>query len=108
MRGKNAEIGGEALPTSNSAPRWGDKNDFPLMPWQRPPVGSKRPFPHLFLLKERAGIKVDVLLCCGDFEANRDAHDLSCMNVPPKYLHMGDFPKYYRGSQGLASSCPWV
>nr|WJH19582.1 DBR1 [Euglena gracilis] len=47
--------------------------------------------------ERQAGIKVDVLLCCGDFEANRDAHDLSCMNVPPKYLHMGDFPKYYRG-----------
>eukprot|EP00668_Euglena_longa_P029824 GGOE01037198.1.p1 GENE.GGOE01037198.1~~GGOE01037198.1.p1 ORF type:complete len:559 (+),score=115.92 GGOE01037198.1:67-1743(+) len=48
-------------------------------------------------VERQTGIKVDVLLCCGDFEANRTTQDLSCMNVPSKYLHMGDFPKYYRG-----------
>jgi lariat debranching enzyme len=27
------------------------------------------------------GIRTDVLICCGDFEAVRDSTDLDCMNV---------------------------
>jgi lariat debranching enzyme len=49
-------------------------------------------------VERRNGIKVDALLCCGDFEAIRNQTDLGCMNVPPKYLHMGDFHKYYSGA----------
>lgn len=45
------------------------------------------------------GIKVDLLICCGDFQAVRNNYDLSCMAVPQKYRHMGDFYKYYTGEK---------
>jgi lariat debranching enzyme len=37
--------------------------------------------------------KTDIVLCCGDFQAIRDASDLSSMAVPPKHLSYGDFYK---------------
>ena len=46
-------------------------------------------------LEETEGIKVDLLLCCGDFQAVRNETDLTCMEVLPKYRHMRTFYKYY-------------
>ena len=46
-------------------------------------------------LEKKEDIKVDLLLCCGDFQAVRNEDDLSCMAVPPKYRHMQTFYKYY-------------
>ncbi|XP_014209768.1 lariat debranching enzyme [Copidosoma floridanum] len=43
------------------------------------------------------GKKVDLLLCCGDFQATRNWSDLRCMAVPDKYKNMGTFYKYYTG-----------
>ncbi len=43
------------------------------------------------------GITIDLLLCCGDFQAVRDEHDLDCVAVKPKYRKMHDFHKYYTG-----------
>ncbi|KAM9895836.1 hypothetical protein OXX79_007841 [Metschnikowia pulcherrima] len=40
---------------------------------------------------------VDLLVICGDFQAIRNQQDLKSMNVPRKYLEMGDFPSYYSG-----------
>ncbi|QBM86173.1 lariat debranching enzyme [Metschnikowia aff. pulcherrima] len=40
---------------------------------------------------------VDLLVICGDFQAIRNQQDLKSMNVPRKYLEMGDFPLYYLG-----------
>jgi lariat debranching enzyme len=40
---------------------------------------------------------VDVLLCCGDFQATRNLADLKCMAVPDKFKEMGTFYKYYSG-----------
>ena len=37
------------------------------------------------------GIKIDVLLCCGDFQSVRNKFDLKCMAVPAKYLSMQSF-----------------
>lgn len=37
--------------------------------------------------------KVDLLLCCGDFQATRNVHDLNSMAVPPKYREMCTFYK---------------
>lgn len=49
---------------------------------------------------ERAnGIKVDLLLCCGDFQAARNMSDLMCMAVPDKYKTMNSFYKYYSGEK---------
>eukprot|EP00760_Papus_ankaliazontas_P004524 PhM_4_TR11936/c0_g1_i1/m.75886/K18328/DBR1; lariat debranching enzyme len=45
------------------------------------------------------GIKVDLLIICGDFQATRNVDDLECMAVPPKYRALGDFPDYYSGAR---------
>jgi lariat debranching enzyme len=37
--------------------------------------------------------KVDLLICCGDFQSTRNLADLQCMAVPPKYLDMCSFYK---------------
>ena len=50
-------------------------------------------------LEKTEGIKVDLLLCCGDFQAVRNKTDLTCMAVPPKYRQMQTFYKYYSGEK---------
>ncbi|EDO32526.1 predicted protein, partial [Nematostella vectensis] len=50
-------------------------------------------------LQQKEGIQVDVLLCCGDFQAVRNKTDLMCMAVPPKYRQMESFYKYYTGEK---------
>ncbi|EDV96289.1 lariat debranching enzyme [Drosophila grimshawi] len=46
--------------------------------------------------KER-NIKIDLLLCCGDFQSTRNLTDLQTMAVPRKYMDMCSFYKYYSG-----------
>eukprot|EP00965_Chrysotila_dentata_P020663 684207-Pleurochrysis_carterae.AAC.1 len=41
--------------------------------------------------EQEHGVKVDVLLICGDFEAVRNATDLATMAGPQKYRAMHDF-----------------
>lgn len=48
-------------------------------------------------IERSRGIRVELLLCCGDFEAVRNAFDLSCLAGPSKYHHYKDFYKYYNG-----------
>ena len=48
-------------------------------------------------IENRENYKVDLLLCCGDFQATRNLSDLKCMAVPEKHLDMGSFYKYYSG-----------
>ncbi|XP_020702334.1 lariat debranching enzyme isoform X2 [Dendrobium catenatum] len=48
-------------------------------------------------LEEAESTKIDLLLCCGDFQAVRNEEDLKSLNVPPKYRHMNSFWKYYSG-----------
>ncbi|XP_061391557.1 lariat debranching enzyme [Musca vetustissima] len=48
-------------------------------------------------IEKRDGIKIDLLLCCGDFQATRNMEDLQTMAVPPKFQHMSTFYKYYSG-----------
>ena len=45
------------------------------------------------------GRSVELLLCCGDFEALRNESDLEALACPPKYRVMGDFFKYYSGQK---------
>lgn len=45
------------------------------------------------LIENRDNIKVDLLICCGDFQATRNIDDLSAMAVPPKYRLMCTFHK---------------
>lgn len=42
-------------------------------------------------------IKIDILLCCGDFQAIRDELDLEDLCCPPKYKRYNDFKDYYNG-----------
>ncbi|KAK1299848.1 Lariat debranching enzyme [Acorus calamus] len=41
--------------------------------------------------------KIDLLICCGDFQAVRNENDLNSLNVKPKYRNMMSFWKYYSG-----------
>ncbi|KAK7154137.1 hypothetical protein R3I94_007490 [Phoxinus phoxinus] len=50
-------------------------------------------------LENKEGVKVDLLLCCGDFQAVRNEGDMNCMAVPAKYRHMQTFYKYYSGEK---------
>ncbi|XP_037646597.1 lariat debranching enzyme [Sebastes umbrosus] len=50
-------------------------------------------------LEKKEGIKVDLLLCCGDFQAVRNEGDMKCMAVPAKYRTMQTFYKYYSGEK---------
>ncbi|KAI1098821.1 lariat debranching enzyme, C-terminal domain-containing protein [Jackrogersella minutella] len=42
---------------------------------------------------------IDILIIGGDFQATRNAADLTVMSVPAKYRQLGDFPKYYSGEK---------
>lgn len=44
-------------------------------------------------LEQQEGFKVDLLLCCGDFQATRNMADLQTMAVSQKYRHICTFYK---------------
>ncbi len=48
-------------------------------------------------LEEESGRKVDLLICCGDFQCTRNLSDLKCMACPDKYKDMCSFHDYYSG-----------
>lgn len=50
-------------------------------------------------LEKKQNIKVDLLICCGDFQSTRNSQDLECMAVPPKYRSICTFYKYYSGEK---------
>lgn len=49
--------------------------------------------------EQRHGVKVDVLLICGDFQAVRNQADLATMACPAKYRSMQGFYRYYSGEK---------
>ncbi|PSK42069.1 hypothetical protein B9Z65_3983 [Elsinoe australis] len=42
---------------------------------------------------------VDLLIIGGDFQSVRNADDLACVSMPPKYRSMQDFHEYYSGAR---------
>ncbi|KAK0182248.1 hypothetical protein PV327_000406 [Microctonus hyperodae] len=50
-------------------------------------------------IEKNSGNKIDLLICCGDFQSTRNNVDLSCMAVPDKYKNMCSFYKYYSGEK---------
>lgn len=44
-------------------------------------------------LESQKKIKIDLLICCGDFQSTRNLDDLDCMAVPPKHRHICTFYK---------------
>ncbi|CAH1454209.1 unnamed protein product [Lactuca virosa] len=53
----------------------------------------------LLHLQEVEKTKIDLLICCGDFQAVRNEKDLESLSVPPKYRSMNSFWKYYSGEK---------
>ena len=47
---------------------------------------------------------MDLLICCGDFQAIRNADDLAAMAVPDKYKQIGQFHRYGQVTQDLTLS----
>ena len=50
-------------------------------------------------IERNRAVKVDLLLCCGDFQALRNEDDYDALAVPPKYRAIGSFYKYYTGER---------
>ncbi|GKV03135.1 hypothetical protein SLEP1_g15491 [Rubroshorea leprosula] len=50
-------------------------------------------------IESTQNIKIDLLLCCGDFQAVRNEKDMESLSVPPKYREMKSFWKYYSGQE---------
>ncbi|KAL6065624.1 lariat debranching enzyme [Balamuthia mandrillaris] len=48
-------------------------------------------------IQECYGITIDLLLCCGDFQAVRNLEDLNSLSCKPTYRRMNTFYKYYSG-----------
>ncbi|KAK3031272.1 hypothetical protein RJ639_035572 [Escallonia herrerae] len=53
----------------------------------------------LLHLQEEEKTKIDLLICCGDFQAVRNEKDLECISMPHKYRGMNSFWKYYSGEK---------
>ena len=49
--------------------------------------------------EQQTGKKVDLLLCCGDFQSLRNVADYHSSSIPPKYRRLGSFPQYYSGER---------
>lgn len=43
--------------------------------------------------------QIDLLICCGDFQAIRNKGDLDSLNVPERYRKIGDFKDYWEGTK---------
>ncbi|XP_020528149.1 lariat debranching enzyme isoform X1 [Amborella trichopoda] len=55
----------------------------------------------LLYIEKVENTKIDLLICCGDFQAIRNKDDLKSVNVKPKYWDncMNSFWKYYSGKE---------
>jgi lariat debranching enzyme len=53
----------------------------------------------LLHLQEVENTKIDLLICCGDFQSVRNENDLKSLNVPQKFRSMNTFWKYYSGEK---------
>ncbi|KRX00252.1 hypothetical protein PPERSA_10751 [Pseudocohnilembus persalinus] len=51
------------------------------------------------LMEKEQNIKIDALVCCGDFQAVRNQLDLQYMHVPKRFSTMGCFHEYYSGKK---------
>jgi hypothetical protein len=49
--------------------------------------------------EKNTGRKIDLLICCGDFQSIRNAGDFLSSSIPPKYRRLGTFPNYYAGEK---------
>lgn len=61
----------------------------------------ERIYDSIALIEQREGVKVDLLICCGDFQSTRNLDDLKCMAVPQSYQHMCTFYKSVDQNQNI-------
>eukprot|EP01094_Clydonella_sp_ATCC50884_P022659 TRINITY_DN5257_c0_g1_i1.p1 TRINITY_DN5257_c0_g1~~TRINITY_DN5257_c0_g1_i1.p1 ORF type:complete len:322 (+),score=48.29 TRINITY_DN5257_c0_g1_i1:105-1070(+) len=50
-------------------------------------------------ISSRHGLHIDIIVCCGDFQAVRTEEDLRSLNCPQKYKRMNSFVKYFNGEK---------
>ena len=50
-------------------------------------------------LEQHENVRVDLVISCGDFQAIRNAGDLSSIAVPDKYKELKGFHRYYSGEK---------
>jgi lariat debranching enzyme len=50
-------------------------------------------------LEAQGDRKIDLVICCGDFQSVRNMDDLECMACPAKFKQLGSFYKYYSGEK---------
>lgn len=48
-------------------------------------------------LQRKENINIELILCCGDFQAVRNSNDLESLACPPKYRRLNSFHKFYSG-----------
>jgi len=53
----------------------------------------------VLLLERKQNTKIDLVICCGDFQAVRNMTDLNSLSCPPKYRRINTFYKYYSGEK---------
>ncbi|GJZ87131.1 lariat debranching enzyme [Tanacetum coccineum] len=53
----------------------------------------------LLHLQQVENTQIDLLICCGDFQAVRNRNDLESLSVPRKFRAMNSFWKYYSGEK---------
>lgn len=58
--------------------------------------------------EQKTGQKVDLLICCGDFQAVRNQEDLATMNCPDKYLTMVGMYGWMKGVDVCVYVCVCV
>jgi len=56
-------------------------------------------YDRLMAHERHSGQKVDLLICCGDFQSFRNPNDFHSCSMPPKYRRLGSFPRYYSGEK---------
>lgn len=53
----------------------------------------ERIYDHILNHEQREKVKIDLLLCCGDFTTPRNLNDFECVVRPERYRSMGSFYK---------------
>ncbi len=57
----------------------------------------KKMYDDILKYSQKNNIKIDLVLCTGDFESLIEKKDLNYLSCPDKYKHMGDFHLFYEG-----------
>ena len=65
-------------------------------------------YDELAIIEKNTQTKVDILLCCGDFESMRNEYDLQFMSCPEKYKHLTQFMNYDPNGEFFNQPAPYL